>query len=471
MPERRMKDGPICPLDPVDRRLEDAHRLWHQAEGNYFDPEGFRLAAQNTIQTLRTVTFILQNHKRIIPDFDLWYGRRQDRLREDALMRWMVDARNRIEKQGDLEAMSIVRADIIASYLDEGPVIEVPAHLFDNPGTLLRSIPGGALGKHLVENGTLRIQRRWVEKSLPEHELLDALAIAYGRITELVHDVHRQIGIPPPKTLRHSTQESFDIAALGWRMPCMIGQEEPRSLMISLSDGSTLHIGQKPIEVDPEKGAEAVERYPISSFEVMGRDYKTEEALAAGYFEMVRGVFLKDGYHLPFVFLFRDRKLVQMLATPADSPQQKYLLMRSLANDVVRHGADAAISVDEAWFAPQSDLAPYQRPAELATRKEGLVLTLVRKTGDPVEYIAIIERDGDTVSLGETSIVQGGAMFSFAPFYSAWNRPIPEEWLKRATSVRTPEQKVNLTYASPIRTILLCIRLQKSSSQQHLLEE
>ena len=61
-----------CPLAPVDRRLDDAHRLWHQAEQSYFDPEEFRLAAQNTIQTLRTVTFILQSNKRMVPDFDAW---------------------------------------------------------------------------------------------------------------------------------------------------------------------------------------------------------------------------------------------------------------------------------------------------------------------------------------------------------------------------------------------------------------
>ena len=62
-------DEEACPLAAVDRRLEDAHELWHQAENSYFDPNAFRLAAQNTVQTLRTVTFILQNHKHIIPSF------------------------------------------------------------------------------------------------------------------------------------------------------------------------------------------------------------------------------------------------------------------------------------------------------------------------------------------------------------------------------------------------------------------
>ena len=103
-----------CPLAAVDQRLADAHKLWHQAEAAYFDPDGFRLAVQNAIQSLRSVTFILQNHKAVIPNFTQWYGdyvdetrgkrgEWQNRLRADPLMRWMVEARNKIEKRGDLE--------------------------------------------------------------------------------------------------------------------------------------------------------------------------------------------------------------------------------------------------------------------------------------------------------------------------------------------------------------------------------
>ncbi len=113
--------------------------------------------------------------------------------------------------------------------------------------------------------------------------------------------------------------------------------------------------------------------------------------------------------------------------------------MRSLAKEVVRYGADAAITVDESWVAPASDLAPYQRPAELATREEGLVLTLVTKTGEPVAFIAMINRDGNTVSLGETSVIRGGAEFAFAPFYEAWGRPIPEAWLALGRSALKSE--------------------------------
>ena len=102
-----------CPLAAVDQRLADSHRFWHQAEAAYFDPDGFRLGAQSAIQTLRSVTFILQKNKGAIPGFDQWYDGWRKRLGADELMRWIVDARNRIEKEGDLEAHSYVRAEML----------------------------------------------------------------------------------------------------------------------------------------------------------------------------------------------------------------------------------------------------------------------------------------------------------------------------------------------------------------------
>jgi hypothetical protein len=97
--------------------------------------------------------------------------------RDNVLIINEVDARNRIEKEGDLETHSYVRAEIVAPYLDVGPRIEVPASLFQNPAALLRTIPTGALGKHVRRNGALRLERRWVENTLPDYELLDALLL------------------------------------------------------------------------------------------------------------------------------------------------------------------------------------------------------------------------------------------------------------------------------------------------------
>ena len=119
---------------------------------------------------------------------------------------------------------------------------------------------------------------------------------------------------------------------------------------------------------------------------------------------MIRAVFLKDHYHITMLFLFQNMKLIRQAQIKVENVQQKYLIMRHLANEVTKFGADAAMLVGESWMAPAEILKPYERPADSPLRKEVLTLLLVGKSGDPVDCMAIINRDGNGVSLGETVI-------------------------------------------------------------------
>jgi hypothetical protein len=52
------------------------------------------------------VTFILQKNKSNMPGFDFWYNRWRERLKADPVLCWIVESRNRITKQGDLDTES-----------------------------------------------------------------------------------------------------------------------------------------------------------------------------------------------------------------------------------------------------------------------------------------------------------------------------------------------------------------------------
>jgi hypothetical protein len=420
-----------CPLAAIDQRLEDLHRQWHQAERAYFDPDAFRVAIQTAIQTLRTVTFILQNNKRLIPEFDRWYELWQEKMRADPLMVWMREARNRIEKQGDLDAHSFVRAEIIASYLNEGPTIEVPANLFDAPLKLVKSIPANALGEHVRRDGVVRIQRRWVENTLPDHELLEAVAIAYRRLSELVHDAHRQLGLDVPATMVTSIGATYHSDLLGGRLPCMVGHADARSLDIWLASGRPVEFEKIEQKLDAKVGPKLAKRYGIKSEEIFD---KTEglERTVHDLFAAARRMFEKDGHHIMVVFLLKGAKPVQIMQLRPEEHGQKYLMMRSVAHEVVKCGADAVIVISEVWSAPVDAQNPYMRAADSPNRREALTATLVSKSGEPLHLSASIERGNNRVALGETVKEQGGAHFFFAPVYEAWNREIPRDWLQSA---------------------------------------
>jgi hypothetical protein len=420
----------------VDRRLEDVHRQWHAAENAYFDPEGFRVAIQTAIQTLRTVTFILQSNKGLISSFDSWYQEWRDRLGSDQLMRWMVDARNRIEKQGDLEAHSFVRAEIVASYLNEGPIIEVPANLFDTPAALLRNIPQSALGEHIRKTGTLRVQRRWIENTLPGRELLDAVAVAYGRIAELVGDAHREIGLELPITKDIDSGEIYPVGR-GGRLPCMIGHSDVRTLNISISNGARIELSTESITIDREAAEKAAERYALNPKDVFDLSGDTEKVLES-LFSTARKMTEADGHHVTVLFLMREGKPVRIAAITFENQGEKYLVMRNPAHEAAKLEADAAIMIGEGWRARADPNQPYMHAADATDREEYLVATLVRKIGSPVHLMAKFARHGKRVSLDETTIERDGAHFMFGPFYEAWGRPIPGSWIELVKNTLHP---------------------------------
>ncbi|MCP2156410.1 UNVERIFIED_ORG: hypothetical protein J2S29_002796 [Rhizobium sp. SLBN-170] len=413
-----------CPLHAVDRRLDDLHRQWHQAEQAYFDPEAFRVAIQTAIQTARTVSFILQSNKAIIPEFDVWYQAWQERLKAIPLMRWMVDARNRIEKQGDLESHSWVRAEILASHLNEGPREDVRADLFDGAKHILENVPKNALGAHILKDGVLRIERRWVENSLPDYELLDAVAIAYGHLSLLVADAHRHMGLLEPTVSTEKGELPYDRAMAGGRMPCMIGHHENRLLDIWIATGQPLEFEAHRVKLDVEKAKEAAKRYGIEMTEDRSHDLDVRSH-ARHFFKMARQLFLHDGHHVFMIIIFKNGKPIDMREVRIEEHGQKYVFMRSLAHDVLRLGGDAVLTISEIWRAQPDRKHAYKRVVDMPDREEGLAATLVMKEGEPFHLYAEINRSGTFVQLEETVESDGGFPYAFAPIYAAWGRQPP----------------------------------------------
>lgn len=418
-----------CPLSAVDRRLNDVHRHWHEAERGYFEPETFRVAIQTAIQTLRTVSFILQSNKRIFANFDSWYEAWQSKLRADSLMRWMVDARNKIEKQGDLEAHSFVRAEIIASYFEEGPSVDVPAELFQSPEELIDSIQTEALKKHIFKDGILRIQRRWVENSLPDYELLEAVGIAYGKIAELVADAHRELGLEPPSTMVGNENHTSGSESRGGRLPCMIGHGDARSHNIWLATGEVMKLEQKKYDVDIVETEKAAKRYGLNPKEMFSSSALGSEAILNDLFVTARKMFTVDGHHVTIAFLLKGTAIAGMNMLNVEEHGEKYLVMRMLANEVIKHGADAVIIIGEAWLARFDASNPYRRAVDSPEKSEFLTGTLVSKTGDPVQLHAQIIRENNVVTLAETKTFRNQAQIAFAPIYTAWGREIPTAWI------------------------------------------
>ncbi len=59
----------------------------------------------NAITIERSITWILQNLRNLVDDFDAWYDPHKKEMEADPLMKFMVRTRNLIEKRGDAGGM------------------------------------------------------------------------------------------------------------------------------------------------------------------------------------------------------------------------------------------------------------------------------------------------------------------------------------------------------------------------------
>lgn len=411
-----------CLLEGVHRRMEDAHSLWHQCLDEYFSPDKFRLALQSCIPVLRSVTFLLQNQKHAIPNFESWYEQWQQRMRADKLMRWLVDSRNTIEKQGDLETRSSVRAEIIATYTDTLPVVEIKGDLFESLESLLSRVPKALLESHILEHGIFRIERRWVADTLPEVEILDALAEAFGKLSQVVDDAHTQIGLPVPFLIHPNRETIVPVAGggpSGGRLPCMIGHDNRRSIQFSLKTGDRIVLAYESID-EAEARRAAMESYGHLVIEPQPMD---ESLLpqAEWLFSRARQLFLTDGYHISLAVLFCGHDIVNITRMNFENRSDKYLVMRELATAVDRANADAVVLIGEAWSAVSAPNQPFFDPSDSPEKREYLHLWACSANGEVARMFAEIIR-GESISLGETMVAADDPLGMFKPIRDIWNK-------------------------------------------------
>jgi len=98
-------DKKIKDIEAIIRRAEETLETAMHGFGNLISSNKTHrfIGLRNLIVFGRSVTFVLQNLRSVIKeDFDSWYKQEQEKMRKDPLMRYFVEARNILEKEGEL---------------------------------------------------------------------------------------------------------------------------------------------------------------------------------------------------------------------------------------------------------------------------------------------------------------------------------------------------------------------------------
>ncbi|MDE1671755.1 hypothetical protein [Nocardia gipuzkoensis] len=410
-----------CPLEAAEARLREAHRRWHDCSQSYQDPDDFRDALNSAVQALRNVTFVLQSAKSHIPDFDAWYAPEQAAMRSDRILRWIVDSRNKVVKQGELKTHSRLRVALVLGYEEEADLVVAEQRTWNDflqsDHTLVAqsatyapvelSVPDviaelQRLKLPMVERhkASVVIERLWVCDEMPDYELLTLLAHSYGRLRTLLMRCHQLLGLTPARvSLSRASEGDLDCHdievveeyPLNGRLPCMASSRSARTTRRRLLDGSlvTEFISDR-TEYDPEISETLAMEQPygeppdLSVAELGDLQSRSQlDALLDFYVAMATGILKSGQDHGWFTHYFRKgRMLGSRLHMTVDS-QGKHAIASEISRIALELDSDAVVMVGEAWIASLvvTQDGGYVPPQYHPDRTEGVLINAIARSG------------------------------------------------------------------------------------------
>lgn len=414
-----------CPLQSTEKRLNDCLILWENAKSNYFEPDSFILNLNNLIQTLRSVTFILQKNKDSLQAFKSWYEKWQLIMKQNSILSWLKKARNYIEKEGDLKTLSKVRLSIVNSYY-EPPIFETEIPPFIRTEEFLRIILDTKPKKINIEKGFLRAERLWIDSKLESRELIEATAYVYIFLLNLIIDAHHKL--IDSKTVSKCPWYNKNIRSMHTTLT-MIDQNWDRTIWIDLSTKEIIQPAFKIIKRNNKILEKAKKRYGnLENFKKELSNKKNLKSEAEILFKQAKLMLLKDGTHVPIVFLgYQDgnRRLIPIPYFVGDR-EEKYMFFRCIASIVKKTLATSIIAINEVWVSTLKDKPPYIFPSDDPNRKEALSLVAANSNGERYSLTVFFSKDKDgNIVLGRefsTGNIKDGTFFFLIPVLAVWHK-------------------------------------------------
>ncbi len=344
-----------------ERRLKDLSIILNLCIKNYFNPELFRLNVNQYLQTSRTITFIIQKNKNTIPNYNVWYPEIIKKFKNDEIMIWAKDSRNKIEKIGDLEIHSKIFISLVHSYIEEYDYklkINREKYIFIALDKIYKRLSTDF--KELGEDEwTIKIERQWYANSLSKIELLNALIYIY--------------------------KEQFKICKIACENCSALISEEisnPNEILLNLQNtGLTSYIDnrgdiyhQNSTRIYKEKLSKKNQEF-VNKLEVYEpTQIRNLNDCIAKFTKNAKVIFNKQGGYLPTLFFLNKKyEIIDNLSVEFKHRSDKFIFWRDIQNRIEISGTNILIFISEIWI---RDTPPangsYTPISNLKIRGEGL---------------------------------------------------------------------------------------------------
>lgn len=418
-----------CPILTTHRRLRYTHELWHQALESYHKPDKFHANLNAIIEALRSVTLLLQNQKAAFPDFDGWYGAWQKKLKEDALSKWLNDARVTVFHIGDLDSYSSAEVKLITWRQEVLSIVSVPIQtpaqlIFENPA-LLNLLDSSKKHSSSFEDGFLAIERRWSTKDLGGKEILGVLAHVYGLIADLLLDAHSQLARMNCISANEQHQDFPSPHDRTGVLRCMIASVEARTERFKASTHEPLVVSAE-LDYAEIDSADIAMRY--------GFDERLPKAASGGLDPLsfakklqfiAKRILRRDKHHVRMMFIRDGGGNWHNITLTAKDRTEKYVLMQLVAQFVEAQGCDVVIEIGEVWTAKASSEVPQSTDGveDIPGRGEALAVMVATREGLSHWFLTPIRRGPlGGITLEDTVEVEEQRPPYFEPVIDVWRR-------------------------------------------------
>jgi len=394
-------------IDALNRRLEESAKFWYQSVAEYQELIEFLSSLNALIQSLRNITFIIQSHKRDIADFDEWYIEKQRAMRQDQFLVWLVQARNRVVKQGDLKVNSIATATI-KNWL-EFELFSLSVDPFTTNEDIIVSVISAIENEKFVRyfrEPILQIERTWRVDQFPDRELLSVLSHCYNQLKSVVHDLLDHIGVHSPLKSLYTEKDDSLKSGLASRID--------RTVSIDLKDNAEIKLKLLHIPYSESYAAIASEQYGKREDFFDAQITSTSDPFESLdlFTKMSRKILVTDGSHAPMVYYYFDEKPPQMRMIPSEDKTQQYFHIRQIAEDIITMRIVGLIFILENWM---------YHPNNPRERTEGLTITCMTNDGRFESRIMPFSRTENGIAFDESIIMDSSE-------HHNWLRPILRAW-------------------------------------------
>lgn len=370
----------------IDRKMEMLTSLLQNTLKAYHNPVSFLAQVDALVQALRNFTWSIQANKTDIKDFEAWYTPWQGRMKKQAYLRWLNDARVDIVHKDTLTAKSRASVELIADYLQK-----LTTKYFDvmmPTDEIIKKAKESADATPILKHSTGRITREYyVEIEGEEVNVLNVLSSVYAVMHVLYEDLVAHL---------HDQQTiDKDLPDISARPPF---PEEMFAITYKLRDGA-VQTG-KTTQVSREQlmeGAKVAKQHygkPTLKNRLNSED---KQEVARAYFELASLIFKKDGYHIALLHMITKEGAFMIQPSYRDRAE-KIHFFRDLANTVRDKKVEKIVFITESWHLSDikranKQLASGKELGALRKKEEALEVLYLDNTGYVTLLSARILRD------------------------------------------------------------------------------